>query len=69
MPAVIVAVWPAVDTTCGIAKAELSAAFIVGAAGAELRAIESGKQTAPAGLARDGGQGVLCRHRSGRGVL
>lgn len=53
--AVIVAVWAAVDAAGGIAEAEFAAAFIVTAARAELRAIESREQPATAGLSCDGG--------------
>ena len=47
------------DTACGIAEAELAAAFVIAAAGAELRAVESCEQSATAGLAGNGGQCVL----------
>ena len=57
------------DTACGIAEAEFSAAFVVTAAGAELCAVESSKQPAAASLAGYGCQRVLCRYRTGRGVL
>jgi len=57
------------DPACGIAEAEFSAAFIIAAASAELRAIKSGKQASAAGLAGYSCQGVLRRCRAGRGVL
>ena len=57
------------DPACGIAEAEFSAAFIIAAASAELRAIKSGKQASAAGLAGYSCQRVLRRCGAGRGVL
>jgi hypothetical protein len=40
---VVIAVGITMDPTCGIAKAEFPAAFIIAAMGAELRPVKSGK--------------------------
>jgi hypothetical protein len=69
VPAIIVAIGSTMNPACGIAEAEFAAAFVITAASAELSAIESSKQPATASLARDGSQRVLCRYRSGRGIL
>src|SRR5579859_391522 len=57
------------DPACSITEAEFPAAFIIAAAGAELRAVKSGKQPSAAGLAGYGRERVLRRCRAGRGVL
>jgi hypothetical protein len=67
--AIVVAVWAAVDAACGIAKAELAAAFVITVAGTELCAIESREQSATAGLPRDCRQRVLRCYGASRGVL
>jgi hypothetical protein len=69
VPAIIVAVGPTMNAACGIAEAEFAAAFVITVAGAELRAIESSKQSATTRLARDGCKRILGRYRSGRRVL
>jgi ethanolamine utilization protein EutA (predicted chaperonin) len=66
---VVIAIRIAMDPACSITKAEFPAAFIIAVAGAELRAVESGKQSAAAGLAGNRRQRVLRRYRSGGGVL
>jgi hypothetical protein len=57
------------DPACGITEAEFPATLIIAAASAELRAVESGKQAAPAGLAGYSCQRVLRGYRACCGVL
>jgi len=57
------------DPACSIAEAEFSAALIIAVARAELRAVESGKQAAAAGLAGYCRERVLRRRGAGCGVL
>src|SRR5258708_34381609 len=64
-----VAVWTAADTACRVTVAKLAAAFDVASLGAELRAVEGGKQSSAAHLPRDRGQRVLRSGRAGGGVL
>src|SRR5258708_4446837 len=52
-----------------IAVTELPAPLLVAGARAELGAVEGGEETSPAGLARDRGQRVLRRRRTGRRIL
>src|SRR5258708_32085706 len=64
-----VAVWTAADTACRVTVAKLAAAFDVASLGAELRAVEGGKQSSAAHLPRDRGQRVLRSGRARGGVL
>jgi hypothetical protein len=64
-----IAVWTAADTTRGITVAQAASANDVAGLGPELRAIQDGKQAAPAHLTRNGGKSILCGSRAGRGIL
>src|SRR6266481_1760894 len=59
----------AADTARRITITKLAATFVVAAPGAELRAVERGKQASAAHLPRDGGQRILGTGRAGGGVL
>src|SRR5260370_16616723 len=61
-----IAVLVAADTACRVTITKLAATFVVPAAGAELRAVEGGKQSSAAHLPRDRAQSVL-RTRGARG--
>jgi hypothetical protein len=55
------------DTVCRITIAKLAATFVVTATGAELRAIESGKQSEATHVTRDRAERILCGSRSRAG--